>query len=238
VNLYRRTLPIALAAVALLAACGNDTVDQAGPADLPVATPTSTPEPTTTSTPEPTTTPSATASSTPTATAIPGFVAGTDLPKHPTSDWFAGKVTAGMPEFGPFCVENALKTEKHLWHRQFGTEFDTNATQVVVRLDSEADAVAFVDMLSHGAALCAEDWLTGFPDGSAEGKDYGAPSASTHVYGVHTSVPESEDGAHLYGIGRDGTLVTVVSWGQMGSLKDAPVDAFEQTIQTAVEKLS
>jgi hypothetical protein len=188
---------------------------------------------------QPTPTPSSPAAGPTAAPAtVPGFLAGTDLPKHPTSDWFAGKVTAGMPEFGPFCVENALKTQKTLWHRQFGTEFDTNATQVVVRLANEEDAIAFLDVLAHGAALCAEDWLTGFPDGKADSKDYGAPSANTHVYGVWTSVPESEDGAHLYGIGRDGALVTVVSWGQMGNLDDAPVTAFKKTIQTAVDKLA
>ncbi len=240
-----KTLILAALAVAFLAACGNDTADQA--ADAPPAatsTPTAAPsaeltsKPTAQPTVKPTTAPTAKPTATPTAGAVPGFIAGTDLPKHPTSDWFAGKVTAGMPEFGPFCVEDALKTQKKLWHRQFGTEFDTNASQVVVQLDSEDDAIAFMDVLSHGAALCAEDWLQGFPDGSSDSKDYGAPSATTHVYGVHTSVPESEDGAHLYGIGRDGVFVTVVQWAQMGNLSDAPVEAFNKTITTAVAKLS
>ncbi len=220
------SLLISAATLAVLAACGDDTVDQAAPADAPSTIST------------PSAQPSAEPSAQPSVKPTPGFIAGTDMPKHPTSAWFAGKVTAGQPEFGPFCVEDALKTQTKVWHRQFGTEFDTNGSQVVVRLDSEEDAIAFMDVLAHGAALCAEDWLTGFPGGSSDGKDYGAPSATTHVYGVHTSVPESEDGAHLYGIGRNGTLVTVVAWSQMGNLSDAPVEAFEQTILTAAEKLA
>lgn len=224
-------------AVASLTACGDDTVDQA--ADGPpaaTATPTAAPTTTPTPTPDPTATPTSSATATPSG--VPGFLAGTDLPPHPTSAWFAGRITAGLPEFGPFCVEDALKTQKQIWHRQFGTEFDTNGSQVVVRLDSEEDAVAFLDVLSHGAALCAEDWLQGFPEGKSDSEDYGAPSPNTHVYGVYTSVPESEDGAHLYGIGRDGVYVTVVAWSQMGNLSDAPVQAFERTILTAVEKLA
>lgn len=241
----RRTLSFLMGAVALvvLSGCGNDTVEQAGPADLAAATGTPTPSPSATIPGAPTATPSATAvptsaPSTTTAATVPGFIEGTDLPKHPTSAWFAGKVTAGQPEFGPFCVEDALKTQQRLWHRQFGTEFDTNGSQVVVRLDSVADAEAFMDVLSHGAALCAENWVSGFPEGTSDSEDYGAPSATTHVYGVYTSVPESEDGAHLYGIGRDGALVTVVQWSQMGNLDDAPVEAFRTTITTAVQKLS
>ncbi|MEU6893562.1 hypothetical protein ABZ934_17520 [Streptomyces sp. NPDC046557] len=43
---------------------------------------------------------------------------------------------------------------------------------------------------------------------------------------------------HLYGIGRDGATVTVVKWGRMGTLADAPVAAFKKTTATAVNKLA
>nr|WP_251057427.1 hypothetical protein [Streptomyces sp. ISL-94] len=43
---------------------------------------------------------------------------------------------------------------------------------------------------------------------------------------------------HLYGIGRDGSTVTVVKWGQRGHLSDAPVPAFKKTTTTAVNKLN
>lgn len=263
---HRRTSSLLLLStltLTTLAACGDDTADQA--TDLPAApsatqsatpfaSPTTSPTAaaavaaTTTPTRTPAATPSASASAPPTAsataspttapTAIPGFLAGTDLPKHPTSPWFAGKVTAGLPEFAPFCLENALPKAGKVWHRSFGTEFDTHATQVTVRADSTAAAEALVDALSHAAALCAEDWLAENPEGTADDKDYGAPNAATHVYGVHTSLPESEPGVHLYGIGRDGLLVTVVQWAQMGNLSQAPVTAFKATATTAVDKLA
>lgn len=222
--------------VLALAACGQDDQDTVlpGGSGAPTAAPSSAPPASATPTAAPTDAPS----TEPSTQTVPEFLAGTDLPKHPTSAWFAQKVTAGHPEFGAFCVEDALKTQKTLWHRQYGTEFDTNATQVVVRLGSADEATAFMDVLAHGAALCAENWLEGFPGGTSDSKDYGAPTADTHVYGVWTSVPESEDGVHLFGIGRSGALVTVVRWGQMGNLNDAPVKAFEQTVTTAVEKLS
>lgn len=253
-----KTLILAAVAVAMLTACGSDAATQAADAppaatSTPSAEPSAEPspssdpsaEPSPGSTGTPTAPPTGTSSPSPSAkpssippASIPGFLAGTDMPKHPSSAWFAGKVTAGMPEFGPFCVEDALKTQKQLWHRQFGTEFDTNGSQVVVKTASVADAEAFMDVLAHGAALCAEDWLQGFPEGKSDSKDYGAPTANTRVYGVYTSVPESEDGAHLYGIGRDGVYVTVVAWSQMGNLSDAPVKAFEETLLTAVDKLA
>lgn len=215
----------ALAAV-ILTGCGDDTATET--TDSPPA-----------ATSSPTTEPAGTPDPSPEATSasVPGFLAGTDLPPHPTSAWFAGKVTAGAPEFAPFCLENALAGQENLWHRTFGTEFDTHATQVVLRTESVEDAQALVDVLSHAAALCVDDWLAENPEGTGESKDFGAPSAATHVYGVHTSIPDSEPGVHLYGIGSAGTLVSVVQWAQMGDLDDAPVAAFEKTTTTAVAKL-
>ncbi|MET9699695.1 hypothetical protein ABZY31_22610 [Streptomyces sp. NPDC006529] len=55
---------------------------------------------------------------------------------------------------------------------------------------------------------------------------------------MHTSVPDSEPGVHLYGIGRAGSTVAVVTWGQTGVLADAPVPAFKKTTTTAVRKLN
>ncbi len=160
------------------------------------------------------------------------------MPKHPTSAWFAGKVTAGQPEYAPFCLENALTGQKQIWSRAFGTEFDTHATQVVVRTASEADAQALMDVLAHAAALCVDGWLEENPDGTGESKDFGAPTANTHIYGVHTSHPDSEPGIHMYGIGYEGNLVTVVQWAQMGDLDDAPTAEFEKTTTTSVAKLA
>ncbi|MBW1600006.1 hypothetical protein HPT28_23820 [Streptomyces sp. JJ38] len=42
---------------------------------------------------------------------------------------------------------------------------------------------------------------------------------------------------HLLGVARSGTRVTVVQWGQMGTLDDAPVRDFRETLRTAVHGL-
>ncbi|MFD7029853.1 hypothetical protein ACFWAR_17605 [Streptomyces sp. NPDC059917] len=181
---------------------------------------------------------SAPAAAAPTATA-PGFLAGTDLPPHPSSPWTQGKVTKGLPETAPFCLEGALPAAGS-WHRAFGTDLDTGAVQVSVRTASDAAAKKLAAALERKVAACAADWLRATPGGTASWQDYGPVRVEegAHVYGVHTSIPDSEPGVHLYGIGRDGSTVTVVKWGQMGVLADAPVTAFKKTTTTAVHKLN
>ncbi|MGW6834409.1 hypothetical protein ACWGCI_13480 [Streptomyces sp. NPDC054949] len=173
------------------------------------------------------------------AAAAPGFLGGADLPPHPSSPWYAGKVTKGLPEFAPFCLEGVLPAAGS-WHRDFGTDYDTGATQISVRTASNAAAAKLATALERKAAACAADWLRTTPGGTASWQDYGKlpVEEGAHVYGVHTSVPDSEPGVHLYGIGRDGVTVTVVKWGQMGDLGDAPVPAFKKTTTTAVNKLN
>ncbi|MFJ9077968.1 hypothetical protein ACIRO3_22370 [Streptomyces sp. NPDC102278] len=173
------------------------------------------------------------------AAAAPGFLSGTDLPPHPSSPWYAGKVTKGLPESAPFCLEGALPAAGS-WHRAFGTDYDTGATQISVRTASNAAAAKLTTALERKVAACAADWLRTTPGGTASWQDYGKlpVEEGAHVYGVHTSVPDSEPGVHLYGIGRDGVTVTVVKWGQMGHLGDAPVPAFKKTTTTAVNKLN
>ncbi|MBT2450124.1 hypothetical protein J7F03_24215 [Streptomyces sp. ISL-43] len=180
-----------------------------------------------------------TASTAAAAATAPGFIGGADLPPHPGSPWFAGKVTKGLPEFAPFCLEGVLPAAGS-WHRAFGTEFDTGAVQVSVRASSAGAAAKLAASLEREVATCAADWLRTTPGGTASWQDYGKLSVEegAHVYGVHTSIPDSEPGAHLYGIGRDGSTVTVVEWGQMGNLSDAPVPAFKKTTATAVNKLN
>ncbi|MEU9161150.1 hypothetical protein AB0D29_12875 [Streptomyces sp. NPDC048424] len=175
-----------------------------------------------------------------TATPVPpGFLAGTDLPPHPGSAWYPGKITKGLPEFAPFCLDGVLPAAGS-WHRTFGTEFDTGAVQVSVRSASPSAAAQLVGTLERKVAACAADWLRTTPGGTASWDDYGTlpVEEGAHVYGVHVSIPESEPGVHLFGIGRDGSTVTVVQWGQMGDLSQAPVADFKQTTTKAVNKLN
>ncbi|MFD3802529.1 hypothetical protein ACFWSF_00835 [Streptomyces sp. NPDC058611] len=181
-----------------------------------------------------------TASSTATAAVTaPGFLTGTDLPPHASSPWYSGKVTKGLPETTPFCLEGALPAAGS-WHRSFGTDVDAGAVQVSVRAASDAAAVKLARALERKVAACASDWLRTTPGGTASWQDYGKLSVEegAHVYGVHTSIPESEPGVTLFGIGRDGSTVTVVKWSQMGYLTDAPVPAFKKTTTKAVNKLN
>lgn len=173
------------------------------------------------------------------AVTAPGFLGGTDLPPHPSSAWYSEKVTKGLPEFAPFCAEGVLPATGS-WHRVFSTEFDTGAVQVSVRTSSDAAATKLAAALERKVAACAADWLRRTPGGTASWQDYGkvAVEEGAHVYGVHTSMPESEPGVHLYGIGRDGSTVTFVTWGQMGYLADGPVPAFKKTTVKAVNKLN
>ncbi|WP_326591560.1 hypothetical protein [Streptomyces sp. NBC_01294] len=173
------------------------------------------------------------------AATAPGFLSGTDLPPHPSSPWYAGAVTKGLPEFAPFCLEGALPATGS-WHRDFGTEFDTGAVQVSVRSASPSAAAKLVGTLERKVAACAADWLRTTPGGTASWQDYGTlpVEEGAHVYGVHTSIPDSEPGVHLFGIGRDGATVTVVKWGEMGNLSHAPVADFKKTTTKAVNKLN
>ncbi|MFD8024169.1 hypothetical protein ACFV6G_27605 [Streptomyces lavendulae] len=181
----------------------------------------------------------ATTATTATAATAPGFLGGADLPPHPSSPWYAGPVTKGLPETTPFCLEGALPAAGG-WHRTFGTDVDAGAVQVSVRSASDASAARLAASLERKVATCAADWLRRTPGGTASWQDYGklAVEEGAHVYGVDTSIPESEPGVHLYGIGRDGSTVTVVMWGQMGHLGDAPVPAFRKTTTTAVNRLN
>ncbi|MEU8775354.1 hypothetical protein [Streptomyces sp. NPDC048606] len=180
-----------------------------------------------------------TASTTATAATAPGFLNGTDLPPHPSSPWSAGQVTKGLPETTPFCLEGVLPATGG-WHRGFHTDVDAGAVQISVRTASDAAAAKLVTALERKVAACAADWLRKTPGGTASWQDYGKLTVEegAHVYGVDTSIPESEPGVHLFGIGRDGSTVTVVNWGQMGHLTDAPVSAFKQTTVKAVNKLN
>lgn len=180
-----------------------------------------------------------TASATATAATAPGFLKGTDLPPHATSPWYTGPLTKGLPQSAPFCLEDVLPAAG-AWHRTFGTELDTGAVQISVRASSNTAATRLAASLERRVAACAPDWLRTDPGGTASWRDYGKlpVEEGAHVYGVQTSIPDSEPGVHLYGIGRDGSTVTVVKWGQMGNLADAPVPAFKKTTTTAVNKLN
>lgn len=172
--------------------------------------------------------------------AQPEFLAPGQLPPHPSSPWYAGEASAGLPEFPVFCLEEVLPAEGAS-HRQFWTEYDTSAVQVSMRAATVKEARTLAAAAEESVRDCAAAYEERYPGAEAEVRDYGRIDVQegAHVYGVDTADPEGSGAsdAHLFGVGRDGRLVTVVDWGQMGNLSHAPVDDFRTTTRTAVEKL-
>lgn len=107
--------------------------------------------------------------STAAAATAPGFLAGTELPPHASSPWYAGTVTKGLPESAPFCLEGVLPAAGS-WHRVFGTEYDTGAVQVSVRSASPAAAAKLAGTLERKVAACAADWLRTTPGAPPPGR--------------------------------------------------------------------
>jgi hypothetical protein len=165
------------------------------------------------------------------------FLTGDELPEHETG-WYSSGPARGLPEWPVFCFEDELPS-RGTWHQPYWTEYDTNALQVIVETSDEDDAVELADALTEAAADCAADWLRENPGSTAAWDDFGPVEGADggHVFGVYTAPPEAGTGVRLFGIGRDGTRVTVVDWGQMGNLTHAPADEFTGTVEAALGKL-
>ncbi|MGW3360755.1 hypothetical protein ACWDFL_36095 [Streptomyces bungoensis] len=176
------------------------------------------------------------------AARAPGFLAAADLPPHPSSSWTAGKVTAGVPEAvaRDRCLSRALGGDgADTWYREFGTDLDTSARQVTVRLSTTAAAKGRFSRLNKDIKSCAARTEKAEPETEATLRDYGTLSVEegAHVYGLHTVTSWGASDIRLLSVGRDGRTVTVVGWAQLGDFGDAPVKAFKKTTVTAVNKL-
>ncbi|WP_333741698.1 hypothetical protein [Streptomyces sp. IBSBF 2806] len=171
----------------------------------------------------------------------PGFLSSADLPARPRSSWRAGKVTAGVsPDVETDrCLGMALGDGSHSWYRDFRTDLDTSARQVSVQSPSVSAAKGRYSRITHDIKSCAGRIEQADPEVEATLKDYGQLDIEegAHVYGLHTETSWGATDIRLLSVGRDGTRVTVVDWGQMGGFGDAPVKAFKKTTVTAVAKL-
>ncbi|MEU1618958.1 hypothetical protein ABZ479_16880 [Streptomyces sp. NPDC005722] len=172
------------------------------------------------------------------STKAPRFLAPKELPPYSFSPWYADRVRAGLPEGGVACALSGLP-RKGVSHRSFWTELDTNAQQVTFTAKNTKAARDLAAELRSSVRGCVARFLEQNPGSQADWKDFGglAVEEGAHVYGVHVAPPESEHNVRLYGIGRDGRTVTVVEWGQMGTLDRIPLKAFKKTTRTAVNKL-
>ncbi|MEU1024311.1 hypothetical protein ABZ366_19885 [Streptomyces sp. NPDC005904] len=167
----------------------------------------------------------------------PRFLAASELPPHASSAWQAGPVTAGQPDPLPMCVGEALPSISV--HRAYRTDLDTGALQVTVVERSEQRAKDFAALLRKKLDGCAETVMKLDPEITAKQKYYGKLDVEegAHVYGVHTVASWGASDINMFSVGRDGTTVTLVQWGQMGGFADAQVSDFKTTTVTAVNKL-
>ncbi|MGW0698531.1 hypothetical protein ACWD0A_04180 [Streptomyces sp. NPDC002867] len=171
------------------------------------------------------------------SSAAPRFLAPKKLPPHPTSAWYAGPVTAGQPDPLPMCVGPALPSISQ--HRQYWTEFDTNALQVTVVERSATRAKQLAALWRKNLTACAAELMEQDPDVTATARDYGRLDVEegAHVLGIHTRHTWGASDISLFSVGRDDRTVTFVRWAQMGTFEHAQVADFKKTTVTAVNKL-
>lgn len=171
----------------------------------------------------------------------PGFLSAADLPPYLGSSWTAGAITAGASPDVKLdrCLGRALGVGRNSWYREFRTDLDASARQIGVQSSSVTAAKSTYTRINQDIKSCASRIEKADPEVEATFRDYGklAVEEGAHVYGLHTETSWGATDVRLLSVGRDGTRVTVVDWGQMGGFADAPVKAFKKTTVTAVNKL-
>ncbi|MFH8438431.1 hypothetical protein ACH4A3_24805 [Streptomyces sp. NPDC018007] len=173
------------------------------------------------------------------AAAQPVFLAASQMPPSSTP-WTATQVFTGVPENGGVLCAPYKIPAQNTRYREFSTELDTNGVQVTTVARTEADAVKLVDTLRGALAGCGPLLEQQNPGLQADSASHGklAVEEGAWVYSLDTADPQiGISDIHLFSVGRDGRTVTLVRWGQMGDLKDAPMTAFSNTTKTAVNKL-
>ncbi|MFF3020758.1 hypothetical protein [Streptomyces sp. NPDC057939] len=173
------------------------------------------------------------------AAAQPAFLAASQMPPSSTQ-WTATQVFTGVPENGGVLCAPYKIPAQNTRYREFSTELDTNGVQVTTVARTEADAVKLVDTLRGALAGCGPLLERQNPGLQAVSASHGklAVEEGAWVYSLDTADPQiGISDIHLFSVGRDGRTVTVVRWGQMGDLEDAPLTAFRTTTKTAVNKL-
>ncbi|MFJ4126312.1 hypothetical protein ACIP3U_33945 [[Kitasatospora] papulosa] len=173
------------------------------------------------------------------AAAQPAFLAASQMPPSSTP-WTATQVFTGVPENGGVLCAPYKIPAQNTRYREFSTELDTNGVQVTAVARTEADAVKLVDTLRGALAGCGPLLEQQNPGLQAVSASHGklAVEEGAWVYSLDTADPQiGISDIHLFSVGRDGRTVTLVRWGQMGDLEDAPLTAFRTTTKTAVNKL-
>ncbi|MFF3902616.1 MULTISPECIES: hypothetical protein [Streptomyces] len=173
------------------------------------------------------------------AAAQPAFLTASQMPPSSTP-WTATQVFTGVPENGGVLCAPYRIPAQNTRYREFSTELDTNGVQVTTVAPTETDAVKLVDTLRGALAGCGPLLEQQNPGLQAVSTSHGklAVEEGAWVYSLDTADPQiGTSDIHLFSVGRDGRTVTLVRWGQMGDLEDAPLTAFRTTTKTAVNKL-
>ncbi|MFN1190003.1 hypothetical protein ACK03K_17060 [[Kitasatospora] papulosa] len=173
------------------------------------------------------------------AAAQPAFLTASQMPPSSTP-WTATQVFTGVPENGGVLCAPYKIPAQNTRYREFSTELDTNGVQVTTVAPTETDAVKLVDTLRGALAGCGPLLEQQNPGLQAVSASHGrlAVEEGAWVYSLDTADPQiGISDIHLFSVGRDGRTVTLVRWGQMGDLEDAPLTAFRTTTKTAVNKL-
>ncbi|MER5736242.1 MULTISPECIES: hypothetical protein [unclassified Streptomyces] len=173
------------------------------------------------------------------AAAQPAFLSASQMPPSSTP-WTATQVFPGVPENGGVLCAPYKIPAQNTRYREFSTELDTNGVQVTTVARTEADAVKLVDTLRKALAGCGPLLERQNPGLHAVSAYHGklAVEEGAWVYSLDTADPQvGTTDIHLFSVGRDGRTVTLVRWGQMGDLADAPLTGFRTTTKTAVNKL-
>ena len=173
------------------------------------------------------------------AAAQPAFLTASQMPPSSTP-WTATQIFTGVPENGGVLCAPYKIPAQNTRYREFSTELDTNGVQVTTVAPTETDAVKLVDTLRGALAGCGPLLEQQNPGLQAVSTSHGklAVEEGAWVYSLDTADPQiGISDIHLFSVGRDGRTVTLVRWGQMGDLEDAPLTAFRTTTKTAVNKL-
>ncbi|MFJ6619202.1 hypothetical protein ACIQOW_16680 [Kitasatospora sp. NPDC091335] len=170
----------------------------------------------------------------------PGLIATTDLPPDSLT-WQVSSIGPGWKDDAP-CLWNwagPAVSEDRLFTANFMTSETAAATENVIVLPTEAEAVATLDSVRQYLAGCADRTRASSPTSVVTGYDHGTVDVEegATVGGVHLQKVPAWEGYRnfLYGVGRDGNTVAIVEWESNWTQPDVP--AFKETVRAAVNKL-
>ncbi|MBB1246608.1 hypothetical protein GL263_24105 [Streptomyces durbertensis] len=167
---------------------------------------------------------------------LSGLLLPGDLPPH-KDGWFVSETGHGLLPHGELCVTDGLLPKAGAKYRTFQSGLDAGASQTVVKAKNATAAAKLVKKVRASVEGCPARWKKEDPTGKVSFRDLGDFGAGKdgRVYAIATENWAQD--VNVIGVGRKDNQVTIVQWGQMGTLKDVPEKEFKKTMRTAVNKL-